>query len=101
MYETLVGFVPFDGADVYSISTKHLTETPATPADVDSRIPAGLSSIVMRCLAKDPARRYARGNDLADALVRFLGMQSGTPAERRAGWLARTFPALTGSLSCI
>ena len=40
MYETLLGFPPFDGADGYSISYKHVTETAVAPDVVDSRIPA-------------------------------------------------------------
>jgi serine/threonine-protein kinase len=72
MYETLLGFPPFDGADSYSISYKHVTETAVAPDVVESRIPAQLSAIVMRCLEKNPAHRFERGNDLADALINFL-----------------------------
>jgi serine/threonine-protein kinase len=72
MYETLVGFPPFDGADSYSISYKHVTETAVSPDVVDSRIPPQLAAIVMRCLEKNPNQRYERGNDLADALIAFL-----------------------------
>ena len=72
MYETLVGFPPFDGADSYSISYKHVTETAVSPDVVDSRIPPQLAAIVMRCLEKNPNQRYERGNDLADALIGFL-----------------------------
>jgi serine/threonine protein kinase len=39
---------------------------------VDSRIPPQLAAIVMRCLEKNPAHRFERGNDLADALINFL-----------------------------
>src|SRR5258705_10962536 len=66
MYETLLGFPPFDGADSYSISYKHVTETAVAPDVVDSRIPPLLAAIVMRCLEKHPGQRYERGNDLAD-----------------------------------
>ena len=55
MYETLLGFPPFDGADSYSISYKHVTETAVAPDVVDSRIPQQLAAIVMRCLEKNPA----------------------------------------------
>jgi serine/threonine-protein kinase len=72
MYETLLGFPPFDGADSYSISYKHVTEMAVSPDVVDSRIPPQLAAIVMRCLEKNPAHRFERGNDLADALINFL-----------------------------
>jgi serine/threonine protein kinase len=73
LYEAMVGFPPFDGADAFSVGYKHVHEQPVAPIDVDSRAPAGLSTIVMRCLAKSPADRYAQGRDLADALIAVLG----------------------------
>ena len=72
MYETLLGFPPFDGADSYSISYKHVTETAVSPDVVESKIPQQLAAIVMRCLEKNPVHRFERGNDLADALINFL-----------------------------
>jgi len=88
MYETLLGFPPFDGADGYSISYKHVTETAAAPDVVDSRIPPQLSGIVMKCLAKKPSDRYQRGHELADALIGFLS-GVGSPDDMRAAWTAR------------
>lgn len=96
MYEALLGFVPFDGADIYSISSKHLSEVAASPEVVDSRVPAALAQLVMRCLAKQPSERFQRGNDLADALVSFLAGNA-TPSETRRGWLPRALPSLVGS----
>ena len=72
LYEMILGFPPFDGADSYSIGYKHVHESPAAPEVVDSRTPSALNGIVMRCLAKDPAERFQRGNDLADALLGYL-----------------------------
>jgi serine/threonine-protein kinase len=72
LYEALVGFPPFDGADSFSVSYKQVHEAAVPPVEVSSRVPAVLSEIVMRCLAKTPSARYARGNDLADALIGFL-----------------------------
>ena len=97
LYETLLGFVPFDGADIYSISTKHLTERAASPDEVDSRIPPALAAIVMRCLEKDPAARYQRGNELADALIQYLSTTSAPPADKRSSWLARALPSFVGA----
>jgi serine/threonine-protein kinase len=97
LYETLLGFVPFDGADIYSISSKHLNETAASPDIVDSRIPAELAAIVMRCLEKDPLDRYQRGNDLADALIQFLSRSETRTQDKRSGWLARALPSFVAA----
>ncbi len=72
LYEAVVGFPPFDGADSFSVSYKQVHEMPVPPVEVSSRVPAPLSDIIMRCLAKPPNARYARGNDLADALIQYL-----------------------------
>jgi serine/threonine protein kinase len=53
-----------------------VTETAVSPDVVDSRIPQQLAAIVMRCLEKNPAHRFERGNDLADALINFLSTAS-------------------------
>lgn len=88
MYEMLVGFPPFDGADSYSIGYKHVHETPASPDVVDSRTPPAIAAIVMKALAKNPADRYARGTELADALIAFLA-QTPAPDGLRTAWLSR------------
>ncbi len=72
LYECLVGFPPFDGADGYSIGYKHVHEMPVPVRDVEPRVPEVLAAIVMRCLAKHPDERYQRGQDLADALLGYL-----------------------------
>src|SRR5256885_17065050 len=54
LYESLVGFPPFDGADAFSVSYKQVHEAPVSPIDVSTRIPQQLSDITMRCLAKTP-----------------------------------------------
>jgi serine/threonine protein kinase len=92
MYETLLGFPPFDGADGYSISYKHVTELAAAPDVVDSRIPQQLSAIVMKCLEKRAADRYQRGNELADALIAFLAGSQATD-DMRTAWGARLITA--------
>jgi serine/threonine-protein kinase len=85
LYECLIGFPPFDGVDGYSVGYKHVHEKPVPVADVDSSVPAPLAEIVMRCLAKDPADRPQRGQDLADALLQFLhSIGEHTPAAVRA-----------------
>ncbi len=94
MYESLAGFPPFDGADAYSIGHKHVHEAAVAPHEVQSSVPPVLSAIVMRCLEKDPAARFARGHDLADALLAWLGEQPGARAARAAG-IARSLPTST------
>jgi eukaryotic-like serine/threonine-protein kinase len=89
MYEVMLGFPPFDGADVYSISYKHVHEAPVAPDEVDSRVPPPLAEIIMRCLEKSPAKRYATGRELADAVLRYLRtVATSDTAGARSAWLA-------------
>ena len=87
LYEMILGIPPFDGVDSYSVGYKHVHEQPVPPDQVDSRTPPGLNAIIMRCLAKAPADRYQRGNDLADALLAATRQSEG--AELRSAWLSR------------
>jgi serine/threonine-protein kinase len=73
MYEVLVGAPPFDGADAYSIGYKHVHEKPVAPNQAEPKIPVAVSDLVMRCLSKRPEERFARGNDLTDALLPLVG----------------------------
>jgi len=72
LYECVVGFPPFDGADGYSIGYKHVHERPVPVQDVDSKIPLSFARIVMRCLEKNADDRYQRGHELSDALLAYL-----------------------------
>ena len=91
LYESLVGFPPFDGADAFAVSYKQVHEPAVSPAEVAPRIPAALAEIVMRCLAKTPETRYARGYELADALIAFLrAAPDAVPSYRSAVMARRT-----------
>jgi serine/threonine-protein kinase len=89
MYEALVGFPPFDGADAFSVGYKHVHEKPVPLVEIDSRLPAGLAAVVMRCLEKSADDRYTRGTALADALLGFLAHGEDSDAQNRAALLAR------------
>ena len=89
LYEMMLGFPPFDGADSYSVGYKHVHEQPVSPEVVDSRTPPALAEITMKCLQKNPADRFQRGYDLADALVAYLNASADGSPEHRAAWLAR------------
>jgi serine/threonine-protein kinase len=96
MYEALCGFPPFDGPDAFAVGYKQVHEAPVPPQQVNPSIPGPMADIVSRCLNKAPADRHARANDLADTLIDFLGLPSGTgdirdgaSEELRAAFTAR------------
>ncbi|HEY9713489.1 MAG TPA: serine/threonine-protein kinase, partial [Chroococcales cyanobacterium] len=70
MYETLTGQAPFMGANVLDTMHRHQTEEPKPLVEDDARdtLIKRLNSVVLRCLKKDPADRYATMDDLVTHL---------------------------------
>ena len=64
IYEMLVGRRPFESSSLTGVLTAHITENAKPPIDLRPDISAAINSIVMRCLAKDPAARYANAGEL-------------------------------------
>jgi eukaryotic-like serine/threonine-protein kinase len=64
IYELLVGRKPFDSSSLTGVLTAHITEAAKPPIDIRPDISARINGIVMRCLAKDPAIRYANAGEL-------------------------------------
>jgi serine/threonine protein kinase len=89
MYESLTGQPPFDGPDGFAVGYKQVHEAPVPAHQVNSEIPLAMNDIVMKCLSKPPGDRYARANDLADALVAFLSVADSRGEAHRMALAAR------------
>jgi serine/threonine-protein kinase len=75
LYEMLVGKVPFDDKSIPSILVKHLTEPPRPPSSLRGDIPREVETLVLRCLEKDPQKRFQSADDLGKALSAHLGTE--------------------------
>jgi predicted esterase/predicted Ser/Thr protein kinase len=71
LYELLSGCRPFQGSSPMSVMAAVLRDRPAPLSEVCPGIPPRLEAIVMRCLEKDPARRYPSALELRQALEEF------------------------------
>jgi tetratricopeptide (TPR) repeat protein/predicted Ser/Thr protein kinase len=80
LYELLAGRPPFYGANAYEVARKVLSEEPVPLRTINSRIHQDVETIVLKCLEKDPERRYATAADLAGDLERCL---AGEPIQAR------------------
>jgi hypothetical protein len=69
-YELLTGRKPFSTPTLHSTLLKILDEEPEPVDQLEPSLPAELSSIVKRCLAKDPAERYQHAEELVKDLER-------------------------------
>jgi serine/threonine-protein kinase len=87
LYELLTGRPPFEGTDLLTMLDRVRTEPPAPPSVWRPDLPRDLEAICMKCLEKEPRRRYASAGDLADDLVHFL--RGETVSARSANMLER------------
>ena len=72
LYEMLTGRPPFSGATHNEILVQVSTREPVTPRHLRPGIPRDLETICLKCLEKEPLRRYATALELADDVQRFL-----------------------------
>ena len=71
LYQCLTGRTPSSGKTMPELTTSILLETPVPPSSRNRDLPAAVDAIVLKALEKDPARRFARAAELAEALRPF------------------------------
>jgi predicted ATPase/signal transduction histidine kinase len=70
LYEMATGGAPFAGADALQQIHDHLVREPQAPSQVNPRVPAKLSDIILRLLSKAPELRYQSAEGLLHDLAR-------------------------------
>lgn len=89
LYELLTVQPAYAGLDKKRLLEKVAAANPANPRSIDSRIPKDLETIVVKCIQREPSKRYASALAVADDLNRFL---DGEPIlARRIGVLEKAW----------
>ncbi len=100
LFYLLTARAPFQADSLEGIVTEVLNTEAVSPKLLSPQVPADLETICLKCLEKEPARRYQTAQELADELGRFLDdepilARPVSRAERLWRWCRRK-PALAG-----
>jgi serine/threonine protein kinase len=83
LYEMATGRLPFEGETALAVAMKHKSEKPRDPRDLDPRVSAALSQLILKCLEKGQADRFQTAAELGAALKALEGLSA---AERMKPW---------------
>ncbi len=98
LFEMVTGQLPFSGRTAREVALRRLSEPPPPPRSLAADVDPRWEEAILRCLARDPAARYARAEDVAEVLGepgRRLVRQA-SPADRSRHFLPAERDAFVG-----
>jgi serine/threonine-protein kinase len=89
LYELVTGRAPFEATTVTELAIRIATEPALSPIQVRSDLPPGLAAVILKCLEKEPERRFQNVAELALALTPFALSGSRAAIDRVVGILGK------------
>jgi serine/threonine protein kinase len=105
LYELLTLEPPHKGRSREQVLAQIVQKEPTAPRRIQAKVPLDLETICLKCLEKDPDRRYQAAGELAADLRRYvnrfaISARRAGPVRRLVKW-ARRRPAVAASLGCL
>ncbi len=105
LYEMLVGRPPFLGATPFETIFQVIKEEPVPPSRLIPKLPQDIETICLKCLQKEPSKRYATAELLAEDCRRFVSgepilSRPISPVERLWRWCRRN-PRVAGLIATV
>ncbi len=89
LYEMLTGFPAFYGDTPVVVALKQIREVPRRPREIISNLPAPIEAVILKCLQKEPAKRFQSVDELDAQLAKALNPRV------ISAWRAAVIPALS------
>ena len=84
LYEMVTDRKAFDATDPAALATQIASEMPPSPSSLNPKIQPGVSALIMKALAKDPAERYQTARELVDDLEKCKERKSSAPEAKKS-----------------
>ena len=88
LYQMATGVRPFNGTSVSAVCAQIVAIEPPPPSHHNPSLPPGFDHVVMRCLAKNPAERYATAEALGTSLYPFARNKDAAAAPAQVSWFS-------------
>jgi WD40 repeat protein/serine/threonine protein kinase len=106
LYQLLTGRPPFEGETPVAVMRLAMDTEPVPPSRINAKTDRDLETICLKCLEKDPTRRYGSAEALADELDRWqrhepIQARPVTSTERMMKWVRRkpVVAAMSGAVA--